>query len=380
MAERLLLKQWSSVFRQQLRYPGRRTLVILCLLFTVVYFTLYRSDIINRFFPKVSVMSPAVKQQALECQDLIESAERILDGEPIPLPFSGNTWWKFKQRVPSEVMKRNAFYGKSLHESAADISRKRQYFNVNVNEIKAMKMFITFGDRCCELSKKRAVSKAKDVGGFDDARSYNLTVMSSKFRQTHNDVLKDRRGAGYWLWKPYILLKTLVKDMKVGDIVMYHDAGAYFIRSAAPLLKLCEQSKDGIMVFGLTHIEHVFTKQDAFLLMNMSIPIAADTFQRLASFVVLRKCCTSIQFVMEWIAYLSDRRIASDDPNTLGTPNPKSFRGHRHDQSVFSLLSKKWGLPAFRDPSQFGRSPIPGGNKYSSGPYEQIINHDRNRH
>ena len=374
----VLLKHWKGVFQRLLGYQGRRVLVILCLLFTVAFFTLYRSDIIYRFFPKVTRLSSTVKQQTLECQDLIETAERILDGEPIPMPFSGNTWWKFKQRVPSEVMERNVFYGKSLNESAADILRKRQYYDVSMNEIKVRKMFITFGDHCCELSKKRAVSKAKDVGGFDDARWYDLTVMSSKFRQTHNDVLKDRRGAGYWLWKPYILLKTLVKDMKEGDIVMYHDAGAYFIRSAAPLLKLCEESKDGIMVFGLKHFERSFTKQDAFLLMNMSVRVAADTVQRLASFVVLRKCCTSIQFVMEWIAYLSDRRIASDDPNTLGTPNPKSFQGHRHDQSVFSLLSKKWGLAAFRDPSQFGRA-VPGRNRYSSGPYEQIIHHDRNR-
>ena len=114
-------------------------------------------------------------------------------------------------------------------------------------------------------------------------------------------------------------------------------------------------------------------------MMNTSFPEAADTPQRLAGFIVLRKCCTSIQFVMEWLAYLSDIRIASDNPNTLGIPSSKSFVAHRHDQSVLSLLSKKWGLVAFRDPSQYGNHVFTVPGKYSSGPYEQIIMHDRKK-
>ena len=383
-----LTRLLNTVFQ----HPRRIIMATVCISFTV-YLTLYRSNnwsatdgfLPTNTRPSPAVMSSNVKQETVntnekqDCLDLIATAKRVLDGEPIPLPLNGqNTLWKFKQRAPRELMKRNLVFGQGLNESLAEILKKRQDYNVSMSEIKGRKIFMTFGDRCCEFSKKRAVTKAKEVGGFDDARWYDLSVMPSKFRATHKDVLENRRGAGYWLWKPFILLKRLIEDMKDGDIVMYHDAGAYFIRSAAPLLKLCQDSKNGIMVFRLTHIEHVFTKQDAFILMNMSVPEAADSNQRLASYVVLRRSCTSIQFVMEWIAYLSDRRIASDDANTLGTSNPNSFRAHRHDQSVLSLLSKKWGLPAFRDPSQFGRSGT-ARDKYSSGPYEQIIAHDRNK-
>ena len=356
-----------------------RNTAMLCLVCTMVYFALYRSTN-RRKFDRSLPKPVSVKQETLVCQDLIETAKRILDGEPIPMPFSGRskTLWKFKQSAPKEFIKNHFVFGQNSNESAAEILKKRQYYNVSVSEIKARKLLITFGDKCCVFSKRRAVSKAKTVGGFDDARWYNLTVMPPKFLRTHNDVLKARRGAGYWLWKSYILLKNLIEHMNEGDIVMYQDAGAYFIRSAGPLLKLCEHSKDGIIVFSLPNLEHDFTKQDAFIRMNMSFPEAADTPQRLGGFVVLRKCCASIQFVMEWLAYLSDIRIASDTPNTLGIPNPKSFVGHRYDQSVLSLLSKKWGLVAFRDPSQYGRGFTVSG-KYSSGLYEQIIMLDRNR-
>ena len=90
---------------------------------------------------------------------------------------------------------------------------------------------------------------------------------------------------------------------------MYQDAEAYLIKSAAPLLKLCQESEHGIIVFNLDKTEDDYTKKDASILMDMNFPEAGQSYQRLASFVIVRKTCTSVQFVMEWLAYLSDRRI-----------------------------------------------------------------------
>ena len=309
-----------------------------------------------------------------ECKPLFQIARRILDGEKIPLPFGGQeTLWPFKDRVSKSHLLNILNYKDS--KSSEETPRKFKYYNVSARDMKSRKIFITFGHNCCGRAKRRAVDKAKSVGGFDCARSFDMSSLSSKFRQTHSNVLTSGRGAGYWLWKPYILLKTLMEDMVEGDLVMYQDAGAYLIKSAAPLLKLCQESEHGIVVFTLDKTEDEYTKKDALILMDMNISEAARSYQRLASFVIVRKTCSSVQFVMEWLAYLSDRRIASDDGNTMGMPNAKSFRDHRHDQSVLSLLSKKWGIPALRDPSQFGNGEI---KKYSfSSPYEQLVVHDR---
>mgnify|MGYP002804121415 FL=1 len=374
---------WRRVFQTFQRSSRKRNMAIFCLLFTVAYFTVYRSNnwyIIYRFLPEERGFLPKLKQETLPCQDLIKTAKYILDGEPIPLPYNNiQTLWKFKPRASKKLIKTNLLFGENVNETTAEILKRRKFYNVSSREMKANTMLITFGHNCCAYSKQRALKKATTVGGFNYAHSFNLDAMSLKFCKTHKDLLKAKRGAGYWLWKPYILLKTLIENMNTGDIVMYQDAGAYIIRSTGPLLKLCEESKDGIIVFSLEKIEHEYTKQDALILMNMSFSEAADTFQRLASFVVLRKSCTSIQFAMEWLAYVTDRRIVSDDPNTLGVANPESFKDNRHDQSVMSLLSKKWGLPAYRDPSQYGES-VPKSSYYSLGPYNQIFQHDRFKH
>ena len=39
-----------------------------------------------------------------------------------------------------------------------------------------------------------------------------------------------------------------------------------------------------------------------------------------------------------------DKRIITDDPNEPGVENYPDFKEHRHDQSILSLLVKKFGL------------------------------------
>jgi hypothetical protein len=72
----------------------------------------------------------------------------------------------------------------------------------------------------------------------------------------------------------------------------------------------------------------------------------------------------------------TDVRAISDDANVLGKPDYPGFREHRHDQSIFSLLTKRYDLPAFRDPSQWGNELR---HCYPTSEYGQIIEHTRKR-
>ena len=63
----------------------------------------------------------------------------------------------------------------------------------------------------------------------------------------------------------------------------------------------------------------------------------------MASFVLLRRSFKSIRFVSEWLTYATDPRAVSDLPSVLGE-NAPTFKDHRHDQSILSLMAEKWGL------------------------------------
>ena len=81
-----------------------------------------------------------------------------------------------------------------------------------------------------------------------------MNYLSEKFRHTHSTIFTKRRGGGYWLWNPYIILKTLIERMSDNDLLMYQDADSYLIEDAGPLLKLCQNLEARVLVFRFAHV------------------------------------------------------------------------------------------------------------------------------
>jgi hypothetical protein len=310
------------------------------------------------------------------CGGLYDIARHMLSGSQIPLPFTTNdTRWKFYKGKNPNLLDEALLIWNSEGEMSKEVRAFINLYNkTKAKDIKVRKHFITFANECCHMSKLKAVMSALYPGGFDKTKIHDLSSLSAGFKRTHSKILTHIRGSGYWLWKPYIILKTLVQNMAAGEILMYQDSGAYLIQDTGPLLKLCEHTKYGILLFYITFLEQHYSKRDAFVLMHMDNQHVYQTFQSSASFMLFQKNCMSLQFVMEWLAYASDPRLITDMDNTLGKQNLPGFREHRHDQSILSLLSKKWQIMAYRTPSQYGNM-----LGYKAGPYSQIIMHNRNR-
>jgi hypothetical protein len=74
----------------------------------------------------------------------------------------------------------------------------------------------------------------------------------------------------------------------------------------------------------------------------------------LVSFILFKKNDLIMKFVDEWLFFAQDERALTDIPNQLGKPNLPEFKAHRHDQSIYSILVKKYGFKRFADISQFG--------------------------
>ena len=62
----------------------------------------------------------------------------------------------------------------------------------------------------------------------------------------------------------------------------------------------------------------------------------------MAGIQIYKKSNISENFVERLLNYSTDKRIITDDPNTLGLPNYQGFIDNRHDQTVLSLLTKKF--------------------------------------
>jgi hypothetical protein len=178
--------------------------------------------------------------------------------------------------------------------------------------------------------------------GFDLSKPYGFDDLDSNFVEKNSYIFSQPRGVGYWLWKPYLILKTM-EVMKDSDWLMYTDSGMYFVRNPWDWILSCENEigEKGIATFSICGKNKQFTKRDAFVLMGLDEPRYTDSDQRMASVFVCRKTPFSLSFVEEWLNYAQDPRIISDLPNTQKLPNYPEFKDHRHDQSIMSLLCIK---------------------------------------
>ena len=103
------------------------------------------------------------------------------------------------------------------------------------------------------------------------------------------------------------------------------------------------------MVFGQSYSEYEWSKSDALLLVGANDKEWLESVQIIARYVLLRKSFQSIEFVSQWLTYAQDYRIVSDEKSEI-MKERKRFLENRHDQTVLSLLAKKWNLTTWPSP------------------------------
>lgn len=198
---------------------------------------------------------------------------------------------------------------------------------------------VNFADTKFRGKQKWSSFTAKVIGKVDNVIEYSPDDIEKSQWDLHSSLQKYSKGFGNYFWKPYLVNKALEK-VKEGDYLFSADSGSFFIKSILPLVKHLEKNKKSILCFRLLLIEKQWTKRDAFILMDCDSPEYTDTPQITSTFILVRKCKESINFLKDWEKYSSDSRILSDDPSVLGDDYPE-FIQNRHDQTILSLLCKK---------------------------------------
>lgn len=218
-----------------------------------------------------------------------------------------------------------------------------------------MNILINYSHLAYYNSSIKNASSAISVGGFDKSIRYGIDDISEDYRSKNSRILSAKRGAGYWMWKPYIIHKTLI-SMDEDSVLFYCDAGSTFVNSAKPYIDACKKDKKGIILFKDAHINKKFTKRDCFVYMNSDTKEYTDALQLTAGFQFVRKTSFSLKFYEEYMRHAENENIISDLPNTCGLPNYPEYEDHRHDQSICTNLSVKHEITTLPDPSQFGDS------------------------
>lgn len=196
-----------------------------------------------------------------------------------------------------------------------------------------------------------------NVGKFDKSIKYGINDIDENFKSKNKKILDEKKGAGYWLWKPYIIKKTL-SEVDYDDIIFYTDSGCYFIKSMENLFEAVKTNKDGIILQELDdrYQNKNWTKRDCFFYMNLDREPFLSKTMIIGGFILLRKNNFVIDFIDEWISLSEDYRLITDAKNECGLDNYDGYISHRHDQSILSLMCVKNNICTIQDISQFGNN------------------------
>lgn len=193
-------------------------------------------------------------------------------------------------------------------------------------------------DYIYKQNQNNLVASATLTQAFDVIMSYQPHHLDPRFVEENKEILMQKRGAGYWLWKPYIILQTL-NIMPENDILMYADSTAIFKDGLNEILKLNE--KHDIILFQTSKdFKNIsWTKRD---LIDKILPNDISFLQKPqleATYIILRNNPKSRELIKNWLELAKDSSLITDSPSK--NPEYSSFIEHRHDQAILSALYYK---------------------------------------
>ena len=235
------------------------------------------------------------------------------------------------------------------------------------------KYLIIFGTNNYQNSINSLIRSSENF--FDKHIVYKPEDIDKNFFDKNKNILNQNRGAGYWLWKPYFIQKTL-NEVNDGDIVFYVDAGNIFKYDPSFLYEnfkinngvILFDNRDG-MSCGNDAKNYISCKKDAFVLMGCDDDKYINGIHLNASYQIYLKNNNSLNFIGEYLNYCENINIITDTPNQYGDNYP-GYHDHRHDQSILSLLAIKKNITPLVDPSEWG-------NNVNNRGFEQLFVHHR---
>jgi hypothetical protein len=195
------------------------------------------------------------------------------------------------------------------------------------------KYFINYANNGFLNSQQIGLKSAESFGFI--SKGYNNNDIDETFKIKNNKILSQSRGAGYWLWKPYLILKTL-NQIENDSYLVYMDSGAKIIKNVDNILRMINHK--GVLNFSMKQKTSKWTKGDCFFYLNKNNKNDfSEENQMQATYLFFRKCSYSVSFVEKWLENCLIPGLIEDTPN-IRMDNFKDFIDHRHDQAILSLM------------------------------------------
>lgn len=221
--------------------------------------------------------------------------------------------------------------------------------------------FITFGGGTQHYKNavKRICKQASRFNMFTEIFGFTDDDLKSDldFWNKHGDFINSNpQGYGFWIWKIYLLRKLMKDDKyKEGDIFFYVDAGCEMnLRGKLRFkeyIKMVEDN-DTLAMRLETFSEKKYTKADLLEYLNVSEE-DMNSDQVEGGILFIKKTKTNMDALDEIYNIQTLNNYHYIDNTESIFPNYSEFIEHRHDQSVISLIFKKYKRFTIPDETYF---------------------------
>jgi len=206
--------------------------------------------------------------------------------------------------------------------------------------------FITYGDNEFFIQKRHLINLARKSELFDECIGYSPKDIDREFKNKFSEILNQPRGGGFWLWKYYIIRKSL-ESMKQNDLLVYSDSGSSFNKMGKErfleYIDLIKDSDKGNLRFRMEYLENEWTTKEIFNYFNLKPDSSHGTSGQFhATHMIFKKNSNVIAMLDSFEELLNfDPYLITDKYNSFD--QIENFKENRHDQSIFSILSKIHG-------------------------------------
>ena len=205
--------------------------------------------------------------------------------------------------------------------------------------------FLTFagGDFIWNLALRRIRNQAKHAKVFSNIQIYEPRHLyglatDADFHFIHNNV----RGYGFWIWKPIIILDYLTNHPEI-EAILYADAGCDLNFNPHSLITwngyIEQLDQHEVLAFKMELLERAWTKQEVFD-SHPEFEKYRDKEQLLGG-IFLMKRDYAIKFCTKWLEIMRSDSYKLLDNSFDPKKQDVTFQQPRHDQSIFSLLTKQ---------------------------------------
>lgn len=224
------------------------------------------------------------------------------------------------------------------------------------------KIFLTYGDKKFTIAKKHLSLLAKESSFFDNVVALGPKDLDIEFKNKYSKILNEQKGGGYWIWK-HRIIQNLLEDLSANDLIIYCDAGASLNYKAKKrfyeYIEIINESQYGNfrMECETQYKEIQYTTKELFNYFNASNDSKIKNSTQLqAGHMIFKKNQHTKDYLNQYSELLKSDELLITDFYNSRSQNDK-FIENRHDQSIFSLLTKTYGGEVIKNETEFKNNP-----------------------